>query len=215
VPLRPSALSGGAGTSELEHEGQGPTRKTRLTLNQPGAFSKPVRVAMEAWWYQPLSPDAQPSSYRVGLAERFLEGLAWSTVGAIIPSRDSRLEHDSQGLLQLLSIRNQRFLQLEDLGFLLDALGVNDERYFRPVAERLSSVEVRSMPFAKSATGFKYLYQLTLSELAPLLVPTLDLFAARLLELLRAWSTEEVVELEVKLPHLDQELHYPAREAAQ
>jgi type VI secretion system protein ImpG len=214
VPLRPGAFSRGPNTYEIEHEGEGEGRRTWLTLDLPGAFAKPVRVAVEACWYQPLPPEFDVSGYRAGLPERFIEGLRWSVVGDVATGMDNPLERDQQELLHLLSIRNQRFLELDDLIFLLNALGVRDARYFRAVVERMNSLQVRSKPFAKSTTGFKYVYRLTLSKLDTFLVPTVDLFSARLLELLKVWSTEEVVELEVSIPNLELELTYPPREVA-
>ncbi|XXF80704.1 type VI secretion system baseplate subunit TssF [Myxococcaceae bacterium GXIMD 01537] len=212
IPLRPGAIAGGPDTYEVEHEGRGVARRTSLSLELPGAFLKPVRVAVEACWHQPLPPQLDASGYSTGLPGRFIEGIKWGFVGSLSTGQENRLEYSQQGMLQLLSIRNQRFLGLEDLHFLLEVLGMREERYFRPVAERLSDVEVRSKPFAKSTTGFKYIYRITFSELDPLLLPTVDLFSARLLELLRDWSTEDVVELEVNIPNLETELNFHHRE---
>jgi type VI secretion system protein ImpG len=216
-PLRPGVLSGARETYELEHEGTGPARRTWLSLHLPGAFSKPVSVAVDACWHQPLSAEFDSSRYRTGLAERHIEGVTWNTLGPVLPGADNSLEQSPQKLLRLLSIRNQRFLGLEDLLFLLEALGARDSRYFRPVVERLSKVEHRKRPSARSATGLKYTYHLTFAGLDPaleatadLFEATVDLFSARLLELLRDWSTEEVVELEVSLPHAEQPLRYPS-----
>jgi type VI secretion system protein ImpG len=214
VPLRPGALSGGPNTYEVEHEGEGTERATWLALDLPGAFSKPVRVAVEACWHQPQPPHLDTSGYRAGLPERFIEGLRWSALGDVVSAMDNPLEHDQQELLHLLSIRNLRFLELDDLIFLLEALGVREARYFRSVVERMASLRVDPKPFVKSATGFKYIYRLTLSKLDAFLVPTVDLFSARLLELLKVWSTEDVVELDVSIPNLDLELTYPPREDA-
>jgi type VI secretion system protein ImpG len=211
-PLRPGVLSNKEDTYELEQEGQGEARRTWLSLNLPHAFDQPVRVAIEAFWHQALPPEFDARGYRVGLAGRYLEGLDWGCVGSVVPSLDNYLEHSPQDLLRLLAIRNQRFLEREDLLFLLEFLGGRTARYFRPVVERLSHVKYRSKPFAKSTTGFKYIYHLTFSGLDPLLLPTLDLFSARVLELLRAWSTEDVVELEVSLSHQEKPVTYPPRE---
>ena len=40
------------------------------------------------------------------------------------------------------------------------------------------------------------------------MLPTVDLFLERVLNLLGCWSTEDVVELEVKLSQLDKSLRY-------
>jgi type VI secretion system protein ImpG len=207
-PLRPGAISGGPGTYELEQEGQGRARKTWLSLDLPGAFTKPARVAVEASWHQPLPAQFDASGYRAVLADRSLEGVQWSLVGPVVPGMDNPLEHTQQALLQLLALRTQRFLGLEDLVFLLETLGVREQRYFRELVRHISSVKVQSKPFAKSAAGFKYIYHLTLSDLDTSLLPTADLFLERLLDLLGAWSTEDVVELEVRLSQLEKPLRY-------
>lgn len=212
LPLRPGAISGGADTYEYEHEGLGLERRTWLSMDLPGAFAKPVRVAVDACWHQPIPPELDTNGYRVGLADRFLEGLRWSTVGSVVPTLDNPLEHSQQELLQLLSLRNQRFLGREDLSFLLEVMGARAQRYFRPVVERLTGVSVESKPFAKSTTGFKYIYTLTFEGLDRMELPTVDLLSARLRELLRVWSTEDVVELKVRLPDLDETLFYSHRE---
>jgi type VI secretion system protein ImpG len=213
-PLRPGAISGGPDTYEYEHEGQGPERRTWLSLDLPGAFAQPVRVAADASWYQPLPPDFEASGLQAGLAGRFLEGLKWQLLGSPTPSMDNRLEHSHHDLLRLLSLRNQRFLDKDELLFLLEALGVRQLPHFRPVLEQLSSVDSVSKPFARSATGFKYIYRLTFRELDPLELPVIDVLANQLQVLLKTWSTEDVVDLTVRLPHLNKELHYP-REAEQ
>lgn len=211
LPLKPGSISGGPGSYELESEGQGKARKTWLSLDLPGAFTQPVRVAADASWHQPLPAQFDSSSYRPILAGRFLEGIQWAQVDGIVPGLDNPLEQAQQGLLQLLSLRSQRFLGLEDLAFLLEVLGVRQQRYFRDLATHLTAVKVQPKPFARSATGFKYIYHLTFSDLDPAMVPAVDLFAERLLELLGYWSTEEVVELEVKLTHLEKPLRYTPR----
>ncbi|MFY0567108.1 type VI secretion system baseplate subunit TssF [Archangium lansingense] len=206
VPLRPGAISGGPGTYELENEGQGGARKTWLSLELPGAFMKPARVAVEASWHQPLPAQFDASGYRAVLAERSLEGVQWSLVGAVKPGIDNPLEHSQQALLQLLSLRTQRFLGLEELVFLLETLGVREQRYFRELVRHFTSVKVQSKPFARSAAGFKYIYQLALSDLDATLLPTVDLFLERLLDLLGAWSTEDVIELEARLSRVEKPL---------
>jgi type VI secretion system protein ImpG len=208
LPLRPGVIAGGPGTYELEYEGQGKARKTWLSLELPGAFTQPARVAVEANWHQPLPAQFDASGYRAVLADRSLEGVQWKLLGAVKSGTDSPVEHAQQVLLQLLSLRTQRFLGLEDLIFLLDVLGVREQRYFRDLVRHISSVKVHSKPFARSAAGFKYIYQLTLADLDASLIPTADLFPERLLGLLAGWSIEDVVELEVKLPQLETPLRY-------
>ena len=212
VPLRPGAVDGGESTYELDVEGAGADRRAWLEVNLPGAFDAPAVVSVEGTWYQPLPQPLDPAASRVRPAERHLEGVQWDCLGALTASADNALGTSQDGLLRLLSLKNQRFLGLEDLQFLLAALGAGDVRHFRELLPLLSGLEVSALPFAKAGSGFKYVYRLTVAEMDAYLLPILDLFSTRLLELLRAWSTEEVVELLVKIPNLELEQSYPQPE---
>lgn len=211
IPLHPGVVEGGDGTYETEHEGAGVGRKSWLALSLKDAFRKPVRCATDAYWHQPRSQPVDPTELQVSLADRYLEGVQWSCLGAIAPAADNKLEGNQDGLLHLLSIKNQRFLRLEELRFVLEALGARDLRPFAELVDAIASVEVRSKPFARAAGGFKYIYRVGFSTLDAFVLPSLSLLAARLLDILAAWSTEEVVELEVSIPNLETELTFTQR----
>lgn len=203
IPLLPGAIAGGEDTYEVEHEGYGEKRKSWVYLNLPRAFKDPVRVAIEAFWHQPVFNRDDAPEYRASLADRHLEGVRWECLGNVVAGTDNPLADVQEGLLHLLSIKSQRFLDLAEVQFLLEAMGISAERHFRDVVRLLAKVELRQKPFAKSSTGFKYIYRVTFSELHSSMLPLLDLFAAKLLLILKAWSTEDVVELEVAVPNLE------------
>lgn len=212
VPLRPGVVEGGEGTYELDVEGDGAARRALLSADLPGAFEQPVNLSADAFWFQPLAQPLDPAASRVRPADRHLEGVSWDCLGAVSPSVDNPLGRSQDGLLRLLSLKNQRFLGLEDLQFLLSALGAAEARHFRELLPLLEQLSVASLPFARAGSGFKYVYRLKTAELDPYLLPVLDLFAAQLLDLLRAWSTEEIVELVVHVPNLELEQVYPQPE---
>ena len=85
------------------------------------------------------------------------------------------------------------------------------EKWRQELVEAIASVEVRSKPFARATGGFKYIYRITWSTLDPFQVPALSLLSARMLDILAAWSTEEVVELEVAVPNLELNLAFTQR----
>lgn len=213
VPLRPGVVQGGESSYELEVDGTGASRKAHLAVELAGAFDEPVVVSAEAFWLQPLVDPLDPAACRVRPAERHLEGVQWDLLAVPTPSTDNPLGQSQDGLLRLLSLKNQRFVGLEELQFLLSALGAHDVRHFRELLPLLRTLEVASLPFAKAGSGYKYVYTLQLAELDPYLLPVLDLFSAQLLDLLRAWSTEEVVELLVHVPNLELTTSYPRPEA--
>ncbi|RKH12225.1 hypothetical protein D7X74_24040 [Corallococcus sp. CA047B] len=207
-PLRPGAIAGGSQTYELENEGQGLARTSWLALDMPDAFMRPVRLGVDGLWHQPLPPRFDARGYRPVLADRFLDGVPWSLVGAVAPGGDNPVEHGQQSLLQLLALRTQRFLGREDLVFLLEVLGVRGQRHFRDLLPSLTEVSVKSKPFARSAAGFKYVYQVGFGPMDASLLPLVDLLCGRLVELLASWSAEDVVELEVRLPQREAPLRY-------
>lgn len=211
IPLRPGVVEGGEGTYETEHEGQGVQRKSWVSLSLGSAFQKPIRCAIDAYWHQPRPQPIDPTDLEVALADRYLEGAHWSCLGPVVPAAENRLEGSQDGLLQLLSIKNQRFLRREELHFVLEAMGARDQRLFTELVEAIASVEVRSKPFARATGGFKYIYRITWSTLDPFQVPALSLLSARMLDILAAWSTEEVVELEVAVPNLELNLAFTQR----
>jgi type VI secretion system protein ImpG len=90
----------------------------------------------------------------------------------------------------------------------LDALGATREPFFSGLVSRLSEVKVVSKPFAKRSHGTKHVYELTFDDLDATDVPRLDLFSGKLLDVLVAWSVEEVIELVVRARNLEKELRY-------
>ncbi|MEN9796417.1 MAG: hypothetical protein RL653_113 [Pseudomonadota bacterium] len=212
VPLRPGVVDGGEASYEVDVDGNGAARRALLSVELPGAFERPAVVSADAFWLQPLAQPLDPAASRVRPSDRHLEGVAWDCLGALSPSVDNPLGRSQDGLLRLLSLKNQRFLGLGDLQFLLSALGAADARHFRELLPLLEALSVATLPFARAGSGFKYVYRLRLAELDPYLLPLVDLFSAQLLDLLRAWSTEEIVELVVHVPNLELEQAYPQPE---
>ncbi|MDD9939855.1 MAG: type VI secretion system baseplate subunit TssF [Myxococcales bacterium] len=214
-PLKPGVVEWGEGAYEVELEGKDERRRGFLSLELPNAFDEPMRVVAEAYWHQPelARPEVSRSDlYDAGLTHRYLEGVRWECVGPVTTGMDNPLVARQEGLLRLLSIKNQRFLSLDDVRFLLDALAINTTRHFREVSRSLVHLEVESKPHSSlstKSTGFKYVYRLTVNAHDPSELPVLGLFCASFFEILQAWSIEEVVELEVLVPRLEHTMRYP------
>lgn len=211
-PLRSAAVSGGAGTYDLEYEHVAGQRRVWLSLDAPEAFLEPVRLVVEAFWHQPNLPLPTSSAHTVRPNERHVEGVKWQIQGQPSAARLNPLEDDHESLLQLLSVKNQRFLQLHELRFLLDALGALSLEEFRMLVAAIAELRVEPKPFASKTTGFKYVYELRFEELDPYLLPALDYFAGTLVELLSIWSSEDIIELVVEVKSLNQKLIFtPSR----
>ena len=207
-PMEAAVIGAGRGGYEVSMEGTDEDRRAWLTLDVPEAFDEPVRVVVDVLWHQPFLRRMRAGDFRARLTDRFVDGVEWTTLGALVPHLDSDLADDRDGLLQLLSIKNQRFLGTDDLIFLLRALGAHRERHFAKLVTAIESVSVSSKPFARKSSGFKYVYALKLGDLDGSDLPALELFARRLLHVLTVWSVEEVVELTVQIPNLDKVLAF-------
>ncbi|WP_437720410.1 type VI secretion system baseplate subunit TssF [Sorangium sp. So ce861] len=211
----PDRLTGDAGAPgarresyDVGYEGRGEQRKAWLALDLPGAVEKPQRVAVEAVWHQPSIRDVSASDVTVRLADRYIAGVSWACSGALAPPAESEIEDDRDSLLELLSLKSQRGLGADELRFLLRALGTRSQPHFDRLVSALSGADMSRMPFAKSTSGFKCLYRLVFDGLTPSELPRLDLFCRKLLDVLRAWSVEEVVELSARAPSLGEELRF-------
>lgn len=220
VPIEPAVvparLDGGAGAPrarrdsyDVTYEGRGEERRAFVSLDLPGAFDNPQKVAVEAVWHQPALGGVRASDLGVKVADRFLAGVAWSCSGELSLPVESDLEDDRESLLELLSLKNQRFLGVDELRFLLRALGVRAQPQLDKLVSALARVDVSSKPFAKSTSGFKYVYRIELEGLNPSDLPRLELFCGELLDVLAAWSVEEIVELEARVPELGAVIRVP------
>jgi type VI secretion system protein ImpG len=208
VPLEPSVVGSGRASYELFSEGHDDERRAWLALDMPGAFEEPQRVVVDAYWHQPALSELRASDMRVRLGDRFIDGIDWSCSGPIVGHVEGDLEDDRDGLLQLVSIKNQRFLGRDELVFLLTAIGAGKERTFAKIVRAIDTVTVTSKPFARKSAGFKYVYDISFRDLDPSDLPRLDPFCNCLLSVLAAWSVEEVVELVARLPNLSKQLPY-------
>ncbi|MBT6491954.1 MAG: hypothetical protein HOK97_19445, partial [Deltaproteobacteria bacterium] len=77
-------------------------------------------------------------------------------------------------------------------------------QYFQRLLQSVASVDVKQVPSGRQASGMKFVYYLVLENMDTNLLPAVDLFFAEVLKLLQAWSIEEVVELEVDIPNLEE-----------
>lgn len=208
IPLRPGVVGDERDAYEVEFEGKGDKRRGFVCLDFPAAFAEPFRVVADAFWHQPVLEEDSSIELDASLSDRYFDGVHWETLGAVLPGRDNHLNDRLESVLHLLSIKNQRFLGQQELLFLLDVLGVSQDRNFRDLVQEVQKVDIESKPYAKGNSGFKYTYRITYKPLDRSDVPLLDLFSRKLLEVLQVWSIEEVVELAVLVPSLELHLLY-------
>lgn len=212
VPLLSGAMPLPAGresaaTYEIEFEERARGRRAWAILDTPGAFEEPVQVAVDAYWYQPnLTADREvPESVRP--AERNQEGVDWRAVAPFTLPSASSIEGDDEALLDLLAIKNQPVLDRNRLKTLLEVL-CGADTVFGKVLRVIDKVDVSAAPYARASAGVKQIYEIEVGALDAGLVAVLDLMGPRLKEVLQAWSSQEVVELVIRVPSLDLEFTY-------
>ena len=206
LPLQPGVVGAKQDSWEVVYEGRDEERRSWLALNLPDAFDQPERIAVDAVWHQPELRALRADEVVVKLGDRFVDGVEWEPCGSLSAPADSELMDDRDALLQLLSLKNQRFLDTEGFILLATALGAKQQPQFARIVSALSAVTVTSRPFAKKSHGFKYVYELSFDELDESDLPRLDLLCRRLLDAVAAWTVDEVVELTVKVKNLGKTL---------
>jgi type VI secretion system protein ImpG len=208
APLEPATVGAAPESYEAVVEGKEEERRAFITLNLPDAFENPETVVVDAFWHQPDVSGRRAVDLKARLSERFVDGVEWQPFGPLAPHADVELDEDRASLLELLSIKAQRLLGLEELRFFMRAIGVHRERPFAKLATHLASVRIVDKPNSRAATGFKHVYELAFEDLTASDLPRLDLFCGQLLLALEAWSVDEVVELVASVPNLDKKLRY-------
>lgn len=207
-PLTPGVLEEVDASFEIEYEGAGSSRSAFLRAQIRDAFETPRQLTVDGFWHQPdLCDDSLPDA-RVGPVDRTVDGVSWGLLGKLVPAADNLAVGQRESLLQLLSIKNQRFLDRGNLVLLLKAVGIRTHRCFDELLGSLAKVTVEAKPYGRGSRGFKYVYLLECHSLEKSQLPALDWFSIKILELLTVWSIEEVVELRVRVPNLEIEQCY-------
>lgn len=208
VPVEPGVLGPTKYGYETLFEGKGQDRRGWVLLDIPGAFDSPQRVAIDAFWTQPDLHGVLPEELLARLADRHIEGLQWGCSGAFVASASTPLEDARDDLLAMTALKSKRFLDGDELTFLVRAFGALERPEFARVTMGLSSVALRTRPAGAKAGGICHVYGLTFDNLDNSDLPRLDLFCSKLLPLLRAWSIEQIIEIVAIVPRLGRELHY-------
>lgn len=203
LPLQPGVLGEAEPSYELRCEQRGADRVAYLCAHVADAFVNPVRLAVDAYWHQPNHGAPSEGYALVAPVDRTIDGVDFCTLGPVVGSQNNPAVTGLSSLLQLLSIKNQRFVGLGELRLLLKAVGADAQPYFASLLRGLSQVAVEAKPYGRGSRGFEYVYSLEYKGLERTELPALDLFSVHVLRLLTLWSIEEIVELQVCVPNLE------------
>lgn len=203
VPVEPGVLGAEGDSYETMTEGQGEDRRAFAMFRMAGAFERPQLVSVDAFWHQPSLRGVPANELKVGLADRFVDGVTWACSGPIVPHADAVLDGDRDAQLALVSLKTMRFLGHAELHLLLTACGARDEPHFARLVAAMTGVRVSAKPFGKRTQGLKHVYELTFGALDTSDLPRLAMFCDWLLDLLLAWSADDVLEVVAHVPNLD------------
>jgi len=202
-PLENGSIRGASAAWEGFSSGSLTDRRAYVEVALPGAFENPEQLAVDAYWFQPELNDVDGLDLDVSLASRFVEGLDWTLLSTITKSVASSFENDRESVLRLLAMRQEPELRTEDLRFLLRALSADSQQPFARFVDALSNVTTTAKPFARHASGLKLVVTTEFEGLDGSSTPFLDTFGRALTRVLRAWSPQEVVEVNLVLRNLE------------
>ena len=202
-PLAPGVIEEENDCYELEHEEIETRRQSWLYLQIENALEEPQTVAVDAWWYSRQTDDADLREWSVDLFDRHIDGVEWAKSYPIIPAMKNNFAENMNTLMHLLSIKHKKILDLDDLRQILTVLGVESRGFLTKTFRSIQALDVEPLPYSLSSAGMKYAYTLRLGPFEPEDLPLAYLLGAEILEILRVWNSEEVIELVMDIPALE------------
>ena len=202
-PLMPGVIEEDANCYELEHEEVETKRQSWLYLELENALEEPQTVAVDAWWYSRKTDDAELLEWSAALFDRHMDGVEWQKCFPIVPAMKNTFAENMNTLMHLLSIKHKKILDLEDLRQILTVLGVESRGFLAKPFRAIHTLDVEPLPYSLSSAGMKYAYTLRLGAFEPEDLPLAYLLGAEILEILRVWNSEEVIELVMDIPALE------------
>lgn len=200
LPLPAGVVGNSTESYEIEHS-QGLTREQchYLLFSCPSAFTDPVKIAVDALWMQPWFSERASDLLDIMLYDRHIDGVSWEFLGEVCPHRENILVNDVECMLQFLSLQRKPYLHLQDIHYLLNALGSLSQSYFEGIPELMLQVEVKTAPRSKITGGLCQIYQIQFKEFEQSYRPRVEAFLRQLFNLLNAFDIEGEIMLEANI----------------
>ncbi len=205
-PLKPGVIAGGSGSYEIERTEQGDF----VQITFPEAFEKPRKVAVDAFWIQPWFSERASSKLKVALHSRNIVGVQLELRGEMRPHVENRLGQDFDRMLQLLALRSKTIgFGRDDLDLMVGSLGVSTGSPYKQLLPTLiTDLAVKVLRRPKEAGGARHLYTLRLPELETGEQPLVEAALAHLHALLKSWTNDAEVKLEVSIEGVEDKLEF-------
>lgn len=173
-----------------------------LVLRAPRALLSPLRLHVDAVWYQPGI--AEPLARAGGvlcplLPDRVLEGVSWSLLGGVRAESESPLRSDMNGLLRILSLSMRPVLGEPELRWLMELLiGTGGPAVFRRLPARLEQLTLSVAPdSALRGSGIRHVYRARMAVGNREDEALAWYYLRRVHAVLDAWNQDSSVDLQV------------------
>lgn len=191
-PIKPGILAIGGGTYEVDYFDK------CLSLHLPDAFDDPKTVSIAALWTQPWFSNCVNDELRLQFIEAETFGLGVRLLGSI-HRYENTLEDDPNFLIRILSLKNQNYLSLNEILFIMNTMKNLNRSYFDSVPDYIKDLKINKKTNHKQINTLLE-YEFFLKELGGQKTEVFFLFFKYLNELLNCWLTNFEVETKVNFP---------------
>ena len=202
IPLAPAVFGNRGDSFEAWAEGRGTSRRGYASFQLAGAYNKPERISVDAFWHQPRLSADNGAGWKVSLHERFIEGAAWDLSGAIVPSWDAWIDDDREAQLELVSMKTIKELGRDELLLLLAACGAKEESLYAKLFSAISEVRTTTAPQGRRPGQLTLTYEVLFRNLEASDIPRLALFRRWMEDLLSNWC-DDAPNIVAVVPNLD------------
>lgn len=213
--MRPSVLSASDSGDgyELEEQLDESASNHLLIVRAPQALVSPFSMHVDAEWHQPDFAKSAVGRQRVSVPHRSMDGVTWQLLGPVRAPHDSVLRRNTEGLLQLLSLRMKPVLSRSELLTVFDVVGTIATSPYRKLPVLLRELRVEAaMDSALRGSGLRHIYSVALERINDLDEPLVWHFLVQLQRLLDCWNAEAAVDLQVDTGDREFATPIPGRE---
>jgi type VI secretion system protein ImpG len=133
--LKPGILGLGNGSYEVDYF------KQELLLDMPDAFKDPKTISVQALWTQPWFSNYLNEELELNFGEAQMFGLGVRLLGSLY-RHEKTIEEDPQFLIRILSLKNQNYLNLNEILFILNAMKKLSHSFFDAVPDWILDLKI-------------------------------------------------------------------------
>ncbi len=197
-PLKPGILGPGTPTYEIDYFNQ------QLLLEMPSAFAEPKTVTTLGLWSQPWFSDYVNDDIELQFNEAQMFGLETRLLGSLHRS-EKMVTDDPNYLIRILSLKNQNYLSLNEILFILGAMKQLNQSFFDDVPDSIRDVKIHQKMNQRNFSSVVE-YEFFLRDWGGQKWEVGVLFFSYLHRMLNSWLPNFEIELTVHFPKSKQPL---------